>query len=577
MGRENSVYSYYLILLGGTGARCGEIFVHMCANGYFPGSSIHMLYIDSDEDNGNAQAFRKLVDLYKDCRNRYHNNASPIPCFFQTDISLQTVNPVTEKMIFRDIANLGQTDIADIRAANALMRALYSDEECATKISDGFFARPNVGAALFSAKIDEIMADLLRNIHISQQDMKNIKIFMIGSLFGGTGASSLPTISRYLKRKLYAESTDQLIGDKLKIGGCMVLPYFSFSREKQKKKTDADDVEIEANKFATKTRSALEYYKRVDKNPEHKAFDSLYFLGHDAHDVRGTYNTGGSGQRNMPHIVEFYAAMAAVTFFEASAEGRFFAVVPESKITWSDFYRDKWCFLYFCVMMRFSVVLHSLILEELFDYKDSNKLRRHAKDIPWFYDFLDGKDKSKNSDRDKGKDFDESKLFDYFKSISSYCSEYVRWFAELNLREIEQQTDTSLLKQIDWIGKNDSHVDYLSLFPPDILFRQYVNDMIRTGKPADYSEHKEDYAATYKKNLNHIRHRFSDLEKHNVFTDLDTGRVSMEDVWTRLSDLGYRKLLLKENLFKDIAQAESKTMAEGVKNLLNAAYVACMF
>lgn len=58
---------------------------------------------------------------------------------------------------------------------------------------------------------------------------------------------------------------------------------------------------------------------------------------------------------------------------------------------------------------------------------------------------------------------------------------------------------------------------------------------------------------------------------------MDTGRVSMEDVWTRLSDLGYRKLLLKENLFKDIAQAESKTMAEGVKNLLNAAYVACMF
>lgn len=575
MGKDNSVYSYYLILLGGTGARCGEIFVHMCANGYFAGSSIHMLYIDSDEDNGNAQAFRKLVDLYKDCRSRYHNNVSPIPCFFQTDITLRTVNPVTDKMIFRDIANLGQTDVADIRAANALMRALYSDEECATKISDGFFARPNVGAALFSAKIDEIMAGLLRDIYISQQDMKNVKIFMIGSLFGGTGASSLPTISRYLKQKLYAESTDQLIGDKLKIGGCMALPYFSFSREKQKNEIDVDDVKIEANKFATKTRSALEYYKKVDANPEHKTFDSLYFLGHDGHDVRGIYNTGGSGQRNMPHIVEFYAAMAAVTFFETSAEGRFFAVVPERGITWNDFYRDKWCFFHFYVMMRFSVVLHSLILEELFDYTDSNKLRKQAKNIPWFYDFLDGKDKPKGSD--KNKDFDESKLFDYFKSISSYCSEYVRWFAELNLKGIGEQMDSSLRKQISRMGKEDSRVDYLSLFSPEILFRQYINDMIRIGRPVDYIEHKKDYDAKYVKNLKYIREHFPSLEKRNVFTDLNTRRITIENIWTRLSDLGYRNLLLKENLFKDIAQAESKTMAEGVKNLLNAVYVACMF
>lgn len=575
MGKDNSVYSYYLILLGGTGARCGEIFVHMCANGYFEGSSIRMLYIDSDEDNGNAQAFRKLVELYGDCRRRYHNNASPIPCFFQTDITLRTVNPVTEKMIFRDIANLGQTDVADIRAANALMRALYSDEECATKISDGFFARPNVGAALFSAKIDEIMSELLRDIYISQQDLKKVKIFMIGSLFGGTGASSLPTISRYLKRKLYAESTDQLIGDKLKIGGCMALPYFSFCREKQKNETDADDVEIEANKFATKTRSALEYYKKVDSDPEHKTFDSLYFLGHDGHDVRGVYSTGGSGQRNMPHIVEFYAAMAAVTFFKTSAEGRFFAVVPESGIAWNDFYRNKWCFFHFYVMMRFSVVLHSLILEELFDYMDSNKLRKKAKNIPWYYDFLDGKDKSKDSN--KNKDFDASKLFDYFKSISSYCSEYVRWFAELNLKGIGEQTDSSLREQISRMGKEDSRVDYLSLFSPEILFRQYINDMIRTGRPVDYIEHKKEYDAKYRKNLRYIREHFQSLEKRNVFTDLDTGRITIEDIWTRLSDLGYRNLLLKENLFKDIAQAESKTMAEGVKNLLNAVYVACMF
>ena len=566
---DNSTYSYYLILLGGTGARCGEIFVHMCANGYFAGNSIHMLYIDSDEDNGNARMFRQLVDLYQDCRLRYHNDVSPIPCFFQTEITLSIVNPVKEKMVFRDIASLGQTDVADIRAAKALMRALYSDEECETRISDGFFARPNVGAALFSASMDEIMKEFLKDICISQQDMQKVKIFMIGSLFGGTGASSLPTISRYLKRKLYAESTDQLIGDKLKIGGCMVLPYFSFSRSKQKREIATDDVTIEANKFATKTHCALEYYKKVDSDPEHKTFDSLYLLGHDGHDVRGLYNTGGSGQRNMPHIVEFYAAMAAVTFFETSTEGRFFAVIPEGKITWSDFYRDKWCFFHFYVMMRFSIVLQSLILEDLFDYKNSNKLRKLAKNIPWFYDFLNGKDLSK--------DFDESRLFDHFKLISAYCSEYVRWFAELNIKDIGQQVDSTSDDQIDQMMTEDGMVDYLSLFSPEILFRQYVSDMIRMGRPVDYTEKKDDYDRKYQDYLKYIREHFQDLEEHNVFTDLDTRRITMEKIWTRLNDLGYQKLVLKDNLFKDIAQSESKTMAEGVKNLVNAVYIACMF
>ena len=38
-------YSYNIILLGGTGAKCGEIFVHMCANGYLNCEKVNILYI----------------------------------------------------------------------------------------------------------------------------------------------------------------------------------------------------------------------------------------------------------------------------------------------------------------------------------------------------------------------------------------------------------------------------------------------------------------------------------------------------------------------------------------------------
>ena len=57
-------YSYNLILLGGTGAKCGEIFVHMCANGYFDRDVVNILYIDSDDENGNGKSFTQVLEHY---------------------------------------------------------------------------------------------------------------------------------------------------------------------------------------------------------------------------------------------------------------------------------------------------------------------------------------------------------------------------------------------------------------------------------------------------------------------------------------------------------------------------------
>lgn len=74
-------FSYNLILLGGTGARCGEIFVHMCANGYLDVKNINILYIDSDTKNGNADYFKRVVKLYNECQKSYVIKESPIPCF----------------------------------------------------------------------------------------------------------------------------------------------------------------------------------------------------------------------------------------------------------------------------------------------------------------------------------------------------------------------------------------------------------------------------------------------------------------------------------------------------------------
>lgn len=565
-------YNYSLVLLGGTGARCGEIFIHMCANGYFKGEEVNILFIDSDTDNGNAANLKRLVDLYHKCQEKYRIEASPLPCFFRPRINFMIENPVQDVEYFKDLVNYEHVDMEGRRKVEMLMRALYSDEEYNMKISDGFFAHPNVGAAMFAANMEKIMHHFEKYISIAQKDSKKIKIFMVGSIFGGTGASSLPTISKYLKTKLYGESKDKLIGDKLKIGGCMLLPYFSFSRKNvlKKLKENIEEVEIESDKFSTKTREALKYYKYIDQDKERKIFDQLYILGHDEKNLRGIYETAGSSQKNMPHIVEFYAAMTGITFFtdtEMENGSKYFSVIQRERIKWNGFYDAKTCFCSFLFMMRFSIVLESLFLEELFEYENNKKLKKNARDIPWFYDFLNG--------RETVVDFEHEKLAEEFEPIEKYCKEYIRWFAELYIKDIEkrERPDNICGKELDKQG-NDDIVEYLDLFEKSILLRQYYNNLIKDGKFSDlYLE--DAIRKMYEENIKYIREHFKELGKTTDFTDFKTD-IKMEDIWDRVSDLGFSNLIRVEGILENLDKMKNKSMSEGVKNLINAIYIACM-
>lgn len=559
--------SCFLVLLGGTGVKCGEIFLHMCANGYFSGDEVNILYIDSDLYNGNAENFEHVYEHYSKCREKYRISESPIPCFFRTKVNYYKSKPVDGNIkYFSDMASISG-GASGTEAIN-LMKVLYSDQEMEMQISDGFFAHPNVGAAVFAANMDKIMEALLHQICIEQGLMKNIKIFILGSIFGGTGASSLPIISRYLKQKLFGESDNQLIQEQMKIGGCMILPYFLFTRKDENGNVVSDSgVAVEADKFATKTRSALEYYKDVDREDGKSTFDSLYILGHDGGDVRGIYATAGCGQRNLPHVTELYAAMSCVHFFDSGMgeRKRYFAAVPQEKIGWQDVFTSGSGFYNFLTMMRFSMVMKSLILEELFDYTKANKVKDKAKKIPWYYDFLNGK--APSSDMDTGK------LYEKFEAISQYCDDYIRWFAQLNLGNVYKIKHPEMAEFERPEGGGSDMVEYLNLFSKKLLLKQYTNNLIWSGNIDLDREEAEEY---YQQNLRYIRDHFNELELVHFYTDMKTEQISMEKIWSRLSYIGYSSLVIEEDVFKNIAMAQDKSMDSGVKNLVNAVYCACL-
>lgn len=560
-------FGYNIILLGGTGAKCGEILLHMCANGYFRYRYLNILYIDSDTDNGNARRFRELYETYMECRARYVIKSSPISCFFYPEIRLMTKNPVGKLNVFSDMINESGSDHESSEGARALMGALYSKEEIDLRISDGFFAHPNVGAAVFAANMDEIMSDFSSLIQAELQEAKKVKIFVLGSVFGGTGAASLPTIAKYIREKLIGASDNRNIKKLMKIGACMVLPYFLFEIDDKISAHVSQEPTIEANKFAMKTKAALEYYKYVEEESGQKIVDEMFILGHDGADVRGRYAAAGEKQRNLPHIVELYAAMSAVTFFEAEMEkrGTYFAVVPADKTGGESIYGGEIGYSLFFIMMRFSIVMESLIIDELFDHTHKDKLNKKAKKIPWYYDFLNGKAAAK--------DFVPTRLIEYFKDIRRYCDEYIRWFAELSLKNIDKQ---NLLNQVNYDEEKEDGdiVKYVDFFSKELLFRQYQNIQIRNG---DMEVGKETARNLYDMNRKYIRRNLQHLEEIHFSTDKDSERIDMDRIWSRLSGMGFSHFVKDKDIFRNIVQSEDKSMEAGVRNLVNAVFCACLF
>ena len=44
---------YFVLGIGGTGMRCIESLIHLCAMGMFDDTEIHLLALDTDKNNGN--------------------------------------------------------------------------------------------------------------------------------------------------------------------------------------------------------------------------------------------------------------------------------------------------------------------------------------------------------------------------------------------------------------------------------------------------------------------------------------------------------------------------------------------
>lgn len=296
----------YIFAIGGTGSRVLRSLTMLAAAGVdIKANEIVPVIIDPDASNADLTRTVTLMNRYSTIRKGidfYENNETS---FFRTEISQIVQNyslhiKDTEDRRFDQFIEYSSLSVEN----KAMMSMLFSEKNLAAQMQVGFKGNPNIGSVVLNQIVSSPQF-----IEFANSFEQGDKIFIISSIFGGTGASGFPLLLKTL-RDPNASFPNHSIIKSAQIGAVTILPYF-------KLKPSAES-EIDSSTFISKTRSALAYYEtNVVGN---QSINALYYLADDG-DIYEN-NDGGCQQQNPAHIIELVAASAAINFMNTDYDGR---------------------------------------------------------------------------------------------------------------------------------------------------------------------------------------------------------------------------------------------------------------
>lgn len=314
----------FVFAIGGTGSRVLTSLVMQLAAGVRPkdssGKPIHDLsivpiIIDPHEDNSGLQQLSELLSDYRKMHQRIYGDEVKDEGFFNVKIeTLKDISPdsgVADKFFFKmqsvtdsrfdKFIGLNDMDNFNTKANKLFAKMLFSKEELETEMKEGFYGSPNIGCIALNEFKESDDFKAFRSAY-----NKGDRLFFIGSIFGGTGASGLPLFISSIRdlQNINNEDTGRSDCSKAPIGALIVMPYFRIAQD--------DNSSINQNDFIIKTRSALRYYD----TSLNKYINKIYYIA----DPKGTadfVNDPGNinnQQSNKYHIVEFAGALSIFDF-----------------------------------------------------------------------------------------------------------------------------------------------------------------------------------------------------------------------------------------------------------------------
>ena len=223
----------YLIGIGGTGARVIESVLHLCAAGFGP-DTLGIFLIDPDQANMNLSRTKQLLTQYKDAASRWqdHGDSAGGARPFRTRITSadDPVWTIFEKKgqtlaSFINLQNMQQSQEDAKRSMGYLASALFTQAELETPLDRGFRGHPSIGSVVIAnaeaaggsdapgmvpaAGLERFWQD------IGECQQGEARVFLVGSVFGGTGAAGVPTLGapRMLKEHANLPMPNQGLSD----------------------------------------------------------------------------------------------------------------------------------------------------------------------------------------------------------------------------------------------------------------------------------------------------------------------------------------------------------------------------
>jgi hypothetical protein len=297
--------------IGGTGSRVVEALTYLLASGVplsdSGGQPVKLIPILLDTDAGNKDTLDCVgaLELYRtlysqlDSRSRGGFFSTGIEPLVLEEHQAQGIKSSTFRLNYQGVENetfrkfIGYDKIGNFET-KCMIEALYSEDNLKSVLTGGFLGNPNVGAVVLSG-FKRSAEFRLFNTRFSPGD----RIFIVSSIFGGTGAAGLPWLVKSLRSGDSETGTTGAFRNAA-IGALNVLPYFKVQEDSKSR--------IDSSTFVTKTKAALSYYS------EHvRGLNAVYYISDTAQAVYPNHESGEK-QKNDAHFLELLGALSVLKF-----------------------------------------------------------------------------------------------------------------------------------------------------------------------------------------------------------------------------------------------------------------------
>jgi hypothetical protein len=301
----------YIFGIGGTGSRVIKALAMLLASGVRLEKGFDVvvpIIIDPDISNGDLNRTKDILRLYQEIRNQVDH---PDDFFYQEIRTIAElsggatlIKPDNFQFLLNDTnassfrQYIGFDNLSsDLNEEDdkSFVRSLYSGANLDSSLNVGFKGNPNMGSIVLNQFTNS--EDFRK---FGQSFGNDDAVFIINSIFGGTGAAGFPLLLKNLRGNI--ELPRHSIIKESKIGGLTYLPYFSLDKED----------EISAKSFEEKAKIAIDYYNRTIISTN--SINTLYLVGNRGSTNQEEYAVGGQEQKNRAHFLELAGALAIMDF-----------------------------------------------------------------------------------------------------------------------------------------------------------------------------------------------------------------------------------------------------------------------